>query len=156
MANIRTPLLCRTAKNVFNHLNQRFVGLTSTKLSNTIINPPEHLELEYLNYDRRRKDPIETKKARLLYQSRKRGMLENGLLLSTFAAKYLSDMNESQVDEYDKIINLPSNDWDIFNWAMGIKPTPVEFENGVMEMLKNHIKNVDRETRLYQPPLYPE
>lgn len=29
-------------------------------------------------------------------------MLENGLLLSTFAAKYLSDMNELQVDEYDK------------------------------------------------------
>lgn len=39
---------------------------------------------------------------------------------------------------------------------MGIKPTPAEFENGVMEMLKNHIKNVNRESRLHQPPLYPE
>lgn len=29
-------------------------------------------------------------------------MLENGLLLSTFAAKYLADMNEKQTDEYDK------------------------------------------------------
>lgn len=38
---------------------------------------------------------------RLVYQSRKRGMLENGLLLSTFAAKYLNKFDEKQLDEYD-------------------------------------------------------
>lgn len=39
---------------------------------------------------------------RLLYQSRKRGMLENDLILSTFAHKYLNKLNEKQIDEYDR------------------------------------------------------
>lgn len=29
-------------------------------------------------------------------------MLENDLLLSTFAAKYLKAMNEKQIEQYDK------------------------------------------------------
>ena len=34
-------------------------------------------------------EAIEEKRARLVYQSRKRGMLENGLLLGSFASKHL-------------------------------------------------------------------
>jgi succinate dehydrogenase assembly factor 2 len=56
---------------------------------------------------------------RLVYQSRKRGMLENGLLLSTFAARYLQDMDEKTLSDYDRLINLPTNDWDIYYWATG-------------------------------------
>lgn len=56
---------------------------------------------------------------RLLYQSRKRGMLENGLILSSFAAKYLEEMSESELSLYDRLINLPSNDWEIYYWATG-------------------------------------
>ena len=48
-------------------------------------------------------------------------MLENDLLLSTFAAKYLDGMNDKQLSLYDNLINLPSNDWDIYNWATGEK-----------------------------------
>lgn len=39
---------------------------------------------------------------RLVYQSRKRGMLENDLLLSTFVAKHLNQFTPQQVDTYDK------------------------------------------------------
>ena len=56
---------------------------------------------------------------RLLYQSRKRGMLENGLLLSTFASKYLDSMTEDELMQYDMMINFPSNDWDLYYWAAG-------------------------------------
>lgn len=88
-----------------------------------------------------------------MYQSRKRGMLENGLLLSTFAKKYLSGFNGEQLQLYDRLINLPSNDWDIFYWATGAKPTPPEFDNEVMDLLKKHIKNEDRQARIMQPEL---
>ena len=47
---------------------------------------------------------IETKRRRLLYQSRKRGMLENDLLLSNFASIYLSKMNPIDLDLYDKLM----------------------------------------------------
>ena len=46
-------------------------------------------------------------------------MLENGLVLSTFAGRYLAGMTEPQLDIYDKLINQPSNDWDIYYWATG-------------------------------------
>ncbi|CAI5763052.1 succinate dehydrogenase assembly factor 2, mitochondrial [Podarcis lilfordi] len=59
------------------------------------------------------------KRARLLYESRKRGMLENCLLLSFFAKENLNRMNEQQLDLYDRLINEPSNDWDIYYWATG-------------------------------------
>jgi len=43
-------------------------------------------------------------RARLLYQSRKRGILETDLLLSTFAHKHLPSMSEAEMHEYDKVI----------------------------------------------------
>ncbi|XP_059482359.1 succinate dehydrogenase assembly factor 2, mitochondrial-like [Neocloeon triangulifer] len=105
-------------------------------------------------YQEKIDEPIKMKKARLLYQSRKRGMSENGLLLSTFAAKYLEQMDEKTLQDYDRLINLPSNDWDIFYWASGVKPTPAEFDNEIMNRLKEHVSNKDREARLHQPALY--
>lgn len=80
-------------------------------------------------------------------------MLENGLLLSTFAAKYLKTFDEQQAREYDRLINLPSNDWDIFYWATGVKPTPEEFNTEIMKLFKEFIKNNDREMRIRQPDL---
>ncbi|KAL5596825.1 hypothetical protein BROUX41_006491 [Berkeleyomyces rouxiae] len=57
----------------------------------------------------------ETMRARLRYQSRKRGILESDLLLSTFAAAYLPHMTRPQLEAYDKFMD--ENDWDIYYWA---------------------------------------
>ncbi|EGE77603.2 TPR repeat protein [Blastomyces dermatitidis ATCC 18188] len=64
---------------------------------------------------RRQGEDITTMRARLLYQSRKRGILESDLLLSTFASQHLPTMTERQLQEYDKF--LDENDWDIYYWA---------------------------------------
>merc|ERR1711934_80638 len=90
---------------------------------------------------------------RLMYQSRKRGMLENGLLLGSFANKYLAEMDEEKLTLYDRLINLPSNDWEIYYWAVGQKETPEDFDNEIMDMLKEHAKNKDRESRIQMPEL---
>ena len=105
-------------------------------------------------YAERPGEELEVRKARLLYQSRKRGMLENGLLLSTFAAKYLKGMTEGQVEQYDKLINKPSNDWEIYYWATENKPTPEEYQSEIMDLLKEHAKNKEKDCRITQPPLY--
>uniref|UniRef100_A0A0A9XDD1 Succinate dehydrogenase assembly factor 2, mitochondrial n=1 Tax=Lygus hesperus TaxID=30085 RepID=A0A0A9XDD1_LYGHE len=101
-----------------------------------------------------RVETVDVKRARLLYQSRKRGMLENDLLLSTFAAKHLKTMDESLLNQYDLLLNVPSNDWDIYYWAVGNKPTPKEFQTKVMELLKQHVKNANKEQRIRQPDLH--
>lgn len=81
-------------------------------------------------------------------------MLENDLVLSTFAAKYLNNMNEKELTMYDRLINIPSNDWDIYYWATGVKPVPEEFNNKIMDLLIDHIKNKERVARIRQPALY--
>ncbi|KAI5306524.1 succinate dehydrogenase assembly factor 2 [Ascosphaera pollenicola] len=60
-------------------------------------------------------EDIVTTRARLLYQSRKRGTLETDLLLSTFASAYLPRMDHSQLKTYSSF--LDENDWDIYYWA---------------------------------------
>jgi succinate dehydrogenase assembly factor 2 len=42
-------------------------------------------------------------RARLVYQSRKRGTLESDLILSTFAREHLPGMPEAELREYDKV-----------------------------------------------------
>lgn len=71
-------------------------------------------------------------------------MLENDLLLSTFAQKYLDGFNEEQTMQYDRLINTVDNDWDLFYWMIGKQPTPSEYDNEVMGMLKKHAKNEDK------------
>jgi succinate dehydrogenase assembly factor 2 len=43
------------------------------------------------------------KRARLVYQSRKRGTLESDLLLSTFAQEHLGAMDAVELSEFDKV-----------------------------------------------------
>lgn len=45
----------------------------------------------------------QTIRARLVYQTRKRGMLEGDLLLSTFARDNLGSMSMAQLQEFDKV-----------------------------------------------------
>jgi len=114
-----------------------------------------NLEAQIPAYEEKQNEPVSQKRARLLYQSRKRGMLENCLLLSTFASKHLKNFSENELKMYDRLINLPSNDWDIYYWATGVKDTPEEFNNKIMELLKEHVSNPDRETRFKEPALEP-
>lgn len=58
-----------------------------------------------------------------------------------------------QLSQYDRLINLPSNDWDIYYWAVERSPTPEEFDNEMMDMLKKHAKNENRESRITMPDL---
>lgn len=100
-------------------------------------------------------EPMDVKRRRLLYQSRKRGMLENDLLLSNFASNYLTKLNEKDLDLYDKLINTPSNDWDLYYMAIGKVETPEEYQHHVMDLLKEFVKNEQKQKRLRQPDLVP-
>jgi len=142
-------------KNILSRLiNSRWIT-SSTILRKDVdmVDIPDQ-SLPIPNYKHKENETLELRKARLVYQSRKRGMLENGLLLSTFAARYLKDMNADQVILYDNLINQPTNDWDIFYWATNVKPTPDEYNNEIMDMLKKHVGNEKREQRIRQPGLY--
>ncbi|XP_007943090.1 succinate dehydrogenase assembly factor 2, mitochondrial [Orycteropus afer afer] len=111
------------------------------------------IEIPLPPWQERTDESIETKRARLLYESRKRGMLENCILLGLFAKEHLHCMTEKQLNLYDRLINEPSNDWDIYYWATEAKPAPEIFENEVLALLRDFAKNKNKEQRLRAPDL---
>lgn len=75
---------------------------------------------------------VEAIRARLLYQSTKRGILENDILIglgwigslvsrifSNFARSNLSGMDERELLEYDRIINGQHMEWDLYYYFTG-------------------------------------
>ncbi|ORX44073.1 DUF339-domain-containing protein, partial [Hesseltinella vesiculosa] len=88
-------------------------------------------------------EPKEKKLARLVYQSRKRGILETDLLLSTFSQLYLKDFSMEQLEEYDKLLDEP--DWDIFYWATHKKVRPDRWKDSkILDMVCEHSKNKEK------------
>lgn len=86
---------------------------------------------------------IDLMRSRLIYQSRKRGILENCIIFTTFADKYLNTFDSAQLQKYDALINSSFDEWDLYAWAIGAKPVPEEFDNDVMRLLKNHVFKQD-------------
>lgn len=63
-------------------------------------------------------------------------MLENDLVLGTFAEKNLSTMKDPLLEQYERLLNAP--DMEIFKWLTDKTPVPKEFENEVYFMIKEH------------------
>lgn len=111
-------------------------------------NPAYNIELKMkIEPITRTGETIEIKRARLVYQSRKRGILESDLLLSRFAKKYLNTLSEAELDEYDKLLDEP--DWDIYYWATknyDVTPLPEKWQKSkILKMLQEESQNKERE-----------
>lgn len=95
-----------------------------------------------------------TMRARLLYQSRKRGIKENDLLMGTFSNEFLDTLDRPQLEEYDIILNEHDNEWDMYAWMVGKKELPDYLKKlGVMHQLIEFAKNDQQEVRIDLPPL---
>ncbi|KAJ7634910.1 Flavinator of succinate dehydrogenase-domain-containing protein [Roridomyces roridus] len=89
---------------------------------------------------------VSTLRARLVYQSRKRGTLESDLILSTFAREQLPTMSEAELREYDKL--LDEADWDIYYWATEERTPPERWaKSPILERLKIHARNEGKVVR---------
>lgn len=71
---------------------------------------------------------------RLVYRSRYTGTKELDVLLSRFVTRHLADLNESQLDLYERL--LTAENPDLFMWISGRKPVPEEWNNEIMDLLK--------------------
>ncbi|KAL4119134.1 hypothetical protein QTP88_011985 [Uroleucon formosanum] len=83
---------------------------------------------------------LDLMRSRLIYQSRKRGILENCIIFTSFADKYLKTFNCEQLQKYDELINSKFDEWDLYAWSIGSKPAPQEFDNDILKLLKNHVQ----------------
>ena len=107
----------------------RRIARTTTR---RFVDPPKRIQ--------RINESLDTKKARLIYQSRKRGILESDLLCSTFLEKYKDTLSEAQLDQFDKL--LDESDWDLYYWCVGEKVVPDEFrDDDVLKMMSEHFRS---------------
>ncbi|KAI6188336.1 putative syntaxin-3 [Aphelenchoides besseyi] len=89
------------------------------------------------------KSPVETLRSRLLYQSKKRGILENDILIGGFAESQLGELNEKEMREYDRVINGEHMEWDLYYYISGKKPPPSELtENSVFQKMIEYAKRM--------------
>ena len=63
---------------------------------------------------RRANETQEQKLKRLIYKSRKRGILEMDIILSGFAAEYLNKLSKEDLEKYDLL--LDELDWNVYRW----------------------------------------
>jgi antitoxin CptB len=56
------------------------------------------------------------------------------LILGTFAERNLETLSELQLNRYDELILTP--DLDLYDWIIGRKPVPPEFDHDVMKLLQ--------------------
>ncbi|KAF8134648.1 mitochondrial protein [Boletus edulis] len=138
--------VARIAGRHFRHSRTLFVSAPSASSSDPwpLPHTPQHLSSTTTPADLPAPEPlprlnesIETTRARLLYQSRKRGTLESDLLLSTFARDHLPTMIHAELTEYDKGNRTPPERWS---------------DSPILEKLKVHARNEGKVVRK-MPPL---
>ncbi|KAK5581761.1 hypothetical protein RB653_003339 [Dictyostelium firmibasis] len=105
------------------------------KIGYTIINVEDESKIKVNNEI----SEIEKLRKKLLYQSKERGMLENDLLLGSFAKLNIQKLTESQLRDYNLLLQQP--DPDIFNWILKKTEVPEEYETEVLKLVQHHCKN---------------
>lgn len=78
---------------------------------------------------------LKTQRARLVYQTRKRGTLETGLLISTFATpQRLEQMGRAELTELDRLLKVP--EWTLYYWGIGKAEPPQDSEFKDSQLLR--------------------
>ena len=80
---------------------------------------------------------IDELKKKIIYRSNYRGTKEMDNLLAAFTKKYINNLNENDLLDLEKLLNI--DDTNLYNFYNGFK-TDIEFENNKINLL---YKNFD-------------
>jgi len=71
---------------------------------------------------------------RLRHKCKYMGMHENDVIFARFSDRYLDELSEQEVTQFETLIE--ENDVDIFKWITGKLELPTEYDNTVMLKLR--------------------
>lgn len=96
---------------------------------------------------------IEEQRRQMSELIKKRGMLENGSLLSNFLEALVRRMTKEEIKDFKTLLENTKDAWDVYYWATGVKKIPDGADNKVMAMIKDHCDKINQEVRLkfYRP-----
>lgn len=78
-------------------------------------------------------EPLETRRKRLLYRSRHRGMQELDLLIGRFAEQHLPDFGEDQLARFEALLEVPEPV--IYDWLLRRATPPAQMNHDVLQLL---------------------
>jgi len=83
----------------------------------------------------RSSDGLEDRRKRLLYRCWHRGTREMDLILGRFADAHIADLSEAELDDLERLGELP--DPDLYAALSGAGELPLEFANGIFLRIKS-------------------
>lgn len=79
-------------------------------------------------------DPaLEHRRKRLAFRAWHRGTRETDLILGRFSDASVSGFDETELSEFERILEMP--DPDIFSWVTGVAPVPTEADTALLKRL---------------------
>jgi antitoxin CptB len=76
---------------------------------------------------------LDTRRKRLAFRAWHRGTRETDLILGRFADAHLPSFSESEVAQFESLLDTP--DPDIFNWVTGAEPVPDACASSILDRL---------------------
>jgi antitoxin CptB len=73
--------------------------------------------------------------SKLRFRAWRRGFREADLILGPFADKHVHQLTRTQLDSFERLLDQP--DHDLYAWIIGREPTPPDFDDEVMGMIKD-------------------
>jgi len=85
-------------------------------------------------------DDIETRRRRINYLSQRRGTKEADMVLGGFADRYLADMEEEQLNQFEALLLEP--DPDLMIWIGGLEAPPERHRTTLFQRLMDFKKTL--------------
>jgi antitoxin CptB len=73
------------------------------------------------------------RRKKLQFRSWHRGTRELDLILGTFADAAIETLDEGELDDYERLLNLP--DTDLMDWMLTGKPVPADIDNALVRRI---------------------
>ena len=78
---------------------------------------------------------LDPRRRRTLFRAWHRGIREMDLIMGRFADAEIGDLSESELDEFEALIEVP--DRDLFKWLTGEAETPSNYDTVVWQRLRD-------------------
>jgi antitoxin CptB len=81
----------------------------------------------------RSSEGLNARQRRLLFRSWHRGIREADLLLGRFADAHIADLSESELDAYERLLDVP--DHDLYAWVTGERDIPESERSDLLDRI---------------------
>jgi len=77
--------------------------------------------------------PLTIRRKKLLFRSWHRGTRELDLIFGSFADAAIETLDEGELDDYERLLNLP--DTDLMDWMLIGKPVPADIDSALVRRI---------------------